>query len=76
MAVIDDFSKVTLVSGGKSRTKSTGHDKGHRAEVKAFYKVVKNGGEAPIPWEEIRATSLASILAVRSIREGVAFEVP
>ncbi len=76
VAVIDDFRSVTTVVGGKTRRKRwAGQDKGHRAEVVAFADAIAKGGE-PIPWVELRATTLASILAVRSIREGVPFEVP
>jgi hypothetical protein len=50
--------------------------KGHQTEIEAFATVLMKGGPAPISWEELRGVSLASILAVRSIREGVPFEIP
>jgi len=75
VAVIDDFKRVTLVKNGKVRRKNLGgQDKGHRAEVEAFAKAIREGGPWPISWEELRAVSIASILAVRSLREGVPFE--
>lgn len=75
MAIIDDFREVQLSSGGKlEKHKLTG--KGHAEEVQAFVKAVKQGGAAPISWSELRSVSLASILAVRSLREGVPFVVP
>ncbi len=75
MAVIDDFREVELSAGGKiEKHKLVG--KGHAEEVQAFLKAIREGGEAPISWPELRAVSLASILAVRSMREGVAFVVP
>ena len=73
--MIDDFRKVSLGAGGKSRSKSTGAGKGYREEVAAFAEAVAGGGPAPISWQDMRATTLASILAVRSLREGVPFEV-
>jgi len=45
--------------------------KGHAEEVEAFARAVVGGGPAPISWDELRATSLAAILAVRSLREGL-----
>ena len=76
VAVIDDFKGVTLVENGKVRRKNLGgHDKGHRAEVEAFAKAIREGGSWPISWAELRAVSIASILAVRSLREGVPFEI-
>jgi predicted dehydrogenase/threonine dehydrogenase-like Zn-dependent dehydrogenase len=76
IAVIDDFRSVTTCAGGRTRTRRLGRqDKGHRAEVRAFASAVQEGGAWPIAWEELRAVSLASILAVRSLREGVPFDV-
>ncbi|MBS3822176.1 MAG: bi-domain-containing oxidoreductase, partial [Phycisphaerae bacterium] len=70
MAVIDDFRAVQLASDGQVKThKATG--KGHAEEVAAFADAIRTGGRAPIAWEELKAVSLASILAVRSMREGV-----
>lgn len=75
MAIIDDFRELTLSAGGKTeKHKLTG--KGHAEEVQAFVKAVKQGGACPISWPELRSVSLASILAVRSLREGVPFVVP
>lgn len=77
VGVIGDFREVVTVTGGKtSRDRSFQQDKGHRREVERFLDAVIHGGPAPIPWEELRAVSLASILAVRSLREGLPFEVP
>lgn len=77
VAVIEDFREVLLVSGGKTRrSKALQQDKGHRSEVACFARAVTEGLAAPIPWPEIRAVSWASILAVRSLREGVPFPIP
>jgi predicted dehydrogenase/threonine dehydrogenase-like Zn-dependent dehydrogenase len=76
IAVIDDFVRVeTSVGGKRTKKKLAQQDKGHRAEVEAFARALAEGGEAPIPWEELRAVSAASILAVRSLREGVPLDV-
>ncbi len=76
LAVIDDFREVVMSSGGKrKKTRAWQQDKGHGEEVTAFGRVLAEGGVCPISWEELRAVSLASILAVRSIREGVPFEI-
>ncbi len=77
VGVIEDFREVVTVAGGKtSRSKALGQDKGHRAEIERFAEALIAGAPAPIPWQEIRAVSLASIPAVRSLREGVPFEIP
>lgn len=76
LAVIDDFRTVVTSVGGKTKKHAAWQqDKGHRAEIEAFAKVVTQGGPPPIPWEELRAVSLAAILAVRSLREGVPLEI-
>jgi predicted dehydrogenase len=76
IALIDDFRTVTTCHNGRiKRRKMNGQDKGHSAEIAAFANAVCTGGPPPIPWEEIRATTLASILAVRSLREGMPMEV-
>ncbi len=76
-AVIDDFHRADAWSGGKRKTLWRGpQDKGHRGELQALATAIQNGGPAPISWNEIRSTTLASILAVRSIKEGVPIDVP
>ena len=77
MAVIVDFRTVVTSVGGRVRKKrSWGQNKGHKAELEAFVGAILGGGPAPIPWSELRAVSLAAILAVRSLREGVPFDIP
>jgi predicted dehydrogenase/threonine dehydrogenase-like Zn-dependent dehydrogenase len=71
LAVIDDFREVVLSVGGKQTVHKWTQDKGHRAEIAAFADAARRGGSWPITWDELRATSLASILAVRSLREGL-----
>jgi predicted dehydrogenase len=72
VVVIDDFRSVTQWANSKRRVVWSGRqDKGHRAELEAFTQTISRGGPAPIPWNELRATTLTSILAVRSLREGV-----
>jgi predicted dehydrogenase/threonine dehydrogenase-like Zn-dependent dehydrogenase len=76
VAVIEDFRRLeTSASGRRATRRFRGQDKGHRAEIEAFARALAEGEEPPIPWEQLRAVSLASILAVRSLREGVPFEV-
>ncbi len=77
VGVIEDFREVvTVVAGKRTRSRTLGQDKGHRTEVARFADALISGGPPPISWQEIRAVSLASILAVRSLREGMPFEIP
>lgn len=70
MAVIDDFRRVELASGGKVHTIKTTSGKGHLEEVKAFADGLRRG-RWPISWSELLSTSWASIAAVQSLREGM-----
>jgi predicted dehydrogenase/threonine dehydrogenase-like Zn-dependent dehydrogenase len=75
-AVIDDFRRADLWSSGKRKTLWRGRqDKGHCAELQAFASAIQTGSASPIPWSDIHATTLASILAVQSIREGAPIDV-
>ena len=75
VAVIDDFRSGTTCRNGRSKTEKMRQDKGHRAEVEAFASAMTQGSDAPISWQELRATTLASILAVLCLREGCPFEI-
>ncbi len=77
LAVIDDFREVTTSVGGRStRTRPRRQDKGHDAEVEAFSRAIVEGEPASISWGDLRAVSLAAILAIQSIREGIPFDLP
>jgi predicted dehydrogenase/threonine dehydrogenase-like Zn-dependent dehydrogenase len=76
IAVIEDFREVHTCANGKMKKARLGRqDKGHRSEIEAFVNALANGDPSPIPWDEIYTTTLASILAVRSIREGIPFDL-
>lgn len=77
IAILEDFRELTTSVDGKvKKEKRWQPDKGHRAEIEAFAEALSAGGASPIAWEELRAVSLASILAVRSLREGMPLDVP
>jgi predicted dehydrogenase len=77
IAVIEDFREVMTCADGKiKRTRLQKQDKGHRAEVETFVEALTKGGPSPIPWEELKAVTMASMLAVRSLREGIPFDIP
>lgn len=77
VAVIEDFREVITSADGKiKRTRLQKQDKGHRAEVETFVEALTKGGPSPIPWEELKAVTMASMVAVRSLREGVPFDIP
>jgi predicted dehydrogenase/D-arabinose 1-dehydrogenase-like Zn-dependent alcohol dehydrogenase len=76
IAVIEDFREVVMCANGKiKKTRFSGQNKGHREEIEAFVRALDAREPSPIIWDEIYAVTLASILAVRSIREGIPFDL-
>jgi len=71
-AVLEDFRFLELVNKGRkqvvrSRLKQ---DKGHRAEWHAYAAAVREGRESPIAFEEIVASTLATLRAESSRQSG------
>jgi predicted dehydrogenase/threonine dehydrogenase-like Zn-dependent dehydrogenase len=72
VAVLDDFRRLELVRHGrKSSSRSwLKQDKGHTSEWKAFCGSIQAGDPAPISFEEITASTRATIRIVESLRSG------
>jgi predicted dehydrogenase len=70
--VLDDFRSLELVRGSRRRTHRSrlSQDKGHRAELSAFIEAVRDGGAAPVPFEDYALTTLCTFQAVESLRTG------
>ncbi len=74
--VVDDFRELIIVKGGKRRRrKQLSQDKGHKEEVRRFIEAVKRGGEMPIPFEEIVATTLTTLKIEESILAGKPLDI-
>jgi len=69
---LDDYRSLDLIRYGKKQGVRSWlrQDKGHTAEWRAFSECIRNGGPAPIPFEEIVASTLATIRIVDSLRSG------
>jgi polar amino acid transport system substrate-binding protein len=75
-AVCDDFRKAWFHSHNHCRTRSLfSQDKGHREELRAFIEAVAGAGKPPIPFESLRATTLATFRLRESLRCGKALPV-
>lgn len=72
IAVLEDFRRCELLLNGKKTTwRSRFHqDKGHQAEWKAFSEAVLQQGDTPIPFEQIVASTLATLRALDSRASG------
>jgi len=73
-AVVDNWDDIQLWRDGRVRRSSGSRDRGHQAELEAFLRACKEGGPSPIPWSELYSVAETTILAARSVREGVPFE--
>ncbi len=71
VAVLDDFRRLDLVRHGRKQALRSlwRQDKGHRGEWGAFAAAIRAGGEAPIPFDQILATTLAT-LRIADARSG------
>jgi predicted dehydrogenase len=72
VAVLDDFRQLELVRRGRKSLSRAWlrQDKGHAAEWKVFCESIQNGRPAPISFEEIVASTRATIRVVDSLRSG------
>jgi predicted dehydrogenase/threonine dehydrogenase-like Zn-dependent dehydrogenase len=71
-AVLEDFRQLDLSRNG---TKKTVHsrwrqDKGHHSEWAAFENALRQGGDAPIPFDELVTSTLATLRVQESVGTG------
>lgn len=70
-AILRDFKEVEIFGEkGTTKKKLLFQDKGQASMVAAFLNAVRNGGQPPIPFEEICAVTRATFRAVDSLQSG------
>jgi predicted dehydrogenase/threonine dehydrogenase-like Zn-dependent dehydrogenase len=71
-AVLEDFRRLELVRGGRKETIRSRwrQDKGHRGEWDSFVQSVLRQNEAPIRFEELVCTTLATLRIDESVATG------
>jgi predicted dehydrogenase len=70
IAILDDFVSLTTIRDGKKKEERKAQDKGWKAEMEALAKAIREGGAAPIPYEQLIGVTQATFAAVESIRSG------
>jgi len=71
IAILNDFRYLSIFGHGKHfRKKLLAQDKGQKNEVKQFIETIRQGDRAPIPFEEVYNTSLASFKIIESLQSG------
>jgi predicted dehydrogenase/threonine dehydrogenase-like Zn-dependent dehydrogenase len=68
IAVLDDFVSLQTVKDGKKKEVKGAQNKGWVDEWKAFSKSICEGGEPPIPYEQLIGVTKSTFAAVESIR--------
>ncbi len=71
VGVIDNFRSVSFRSRGRERKMTRpGVDRGHRAELAAFFEAVRRGGPSPVSFERYVTTTLATFALEEALRTG------
>src|SRR5205823_8407087 len=72
VAMLDDFRHLELVHAGHRRVMRSWfrQDKGHCAEWQAFARAIQTGGEPPIPFRDLVASTLATLRILQSRSSG------
>ncbi len=72
VGVLEDFRRLELVVGGKTRThRLWSQDLGYAGELTAFIRAIRDGGESPISFEQAAASSLATFRILESVKTGL-----
>jgi len=74
-AMLEDFRRLELVRNGRKETIDSRwrQDKGHRGEWASFAESVRGAGEAPIRFEDIVCSTLATLRVDESVAAGKPF---
>ena len=68
VAVLDDFVSLQVAKDGKMKEERGAQDKGWVNEWKAFVKSIREGGEPPIPYDQLIGVTKSTFAAVESLR--------
>jgi predicted dehydrogenase/threonine dehydrogenase-like Zn-dependent dehydrogenase len=70
VAVLDDFRSLELIREGRRTVTRKAQNKGWVDEWVAFEDAIREGSEAPIPYEQLIGVTKATFAAVESLRAG------
>ncbi len=68
VAVLDDFRSLEIREGGRRKEMRAAQDKGWVEEWRAFAKAIREGGEPPIPYEQLIGVTKSTFDAVEALR--------
>jgi len=70
IAVLDDFVSLQTIRDGKRKEERGAQNKGWVDEWKVLAKAIREGGEPPIPYDQLIGVTQATFAAVEAIRLG------
>jgi predicted dehydrogenase len=68
VSVLDDFVALQTIRDGRKTESKGAQDKGHVNEWRTFAKSIREGGEPPIPYDQLFGVTKATFSAVESLR--------
>ena len=69
IAVLDDFVSLLTVKNGKRKEERRAQNKGWVDEWKVFAEAIREGGEPPIPYDQLIGVTKSTFAAVESLRK-------
>jgi predicted dehydrogenase/threonine dehydrogenase-like Zn-dependent dehydrogenase len=69
IAALDDFHRLELVQDGRRTVTKKAQDKGWYDEWLAFTRAIREGGQPPIPYEQLIGVTKATFAAMESVRQ-------
>ncbi len=75
IAVLDDFRRLETTEAGHRKVVQDRQDKGWKDEIAAFARAIREGGQPPIPYEQLIGVTRSTFAAVESLRNGVASKI-
>ena len=75
VCAIDNFKQMSIVKGGKTeRMKRWNLDRGHKAELEAFFGMVR-GDVLPVPMADYASTTMTTFAIVESLKSGMPVDI-
>ena len=73
--MLDDFVSLQTVKDGKKKEVRASQNKGWVDEWKVFARSLREGGEPPIPYEQLIGVTKDTFAAVESLRKQATFKI-
>jgi hypothetical protein len=75
--VLDDYRSLEMVHNGSRRVVKNAwkQDKGHFNEWQVWVNAIQQGGQPPIPYEQLIGVTKATFAALESIKSGETVQI-